>query len=297
MPLHPQVRAEIESGTPVPLGADTLAAARADMLAGALSAAGPGTPVAEVSDVDASGTPVRLYLPDPTGVMPVALYLHSGGFVSGSVRTHDAICRYLAVLSGAAIASVDYRLAPEHPFPAALDDITNAVEWLHRNGAERGIDPQRLALVGDSAGGHLATVTARRLRDIRVPVRSQVLVYPVLDPADPPTEVDSPALTPEEMAYCWNAYAPPGIDRDQPDLAPTTADLMGLPPTLVITAEYDILRDAAEAYADRLAEAGVPVACVRYRGVPHSFYRKLARFDAARQAVAQVAATLRAELA
>ncbi|GLZ36423.1 alpha/beta hydrolase [Actinokineospora sp. NBRC 105648] len=295
MPLHPQVRA-LSSGSLV-LTPDTLAAARAALSLGTLADAGPGTEIAQVSDVDADGVRVRLYLPNESAVSPIAVYLHGGGWVNGSLNSHDAVCRYLAALSGAAIAAVDYRLAPEHPFPAAFDDIDRAVNCLHDTAHNLNLDPRRMAVVGDSAGGHLAAVTARRWRDRGKPFAAQVLVYPVTDPAAELTDVDSPGLDPASLAFCWDAFAPAGTDRAQPDLSPITAELAGLPPTLVITAEYDVLRGQGEAYADLLAEAGVPTVSVRYQGQIHGFFRKLARFDAARQAVAQVAATLRAELA
>ncbi|PPK64053.1 alpha/beta hydrolase [Actinokineospora auranticolor] len=298
MPLHPQVRTLVEAGGfGSPMTQDTLAQARVDMTTGAITDAGPGTQVADVVDVDADGVPVRFYRPDGEPTPPVVLYLHSGGWTTGGIQTHDAVCRFIAALSGAAVALVDYRLAPEHPFPAALDDADRALNWLRATADKLVVDVNRIGVVGDSAGGHLAAVLARRQRDLGTPLRCQVLVYPVLDAADELTDVDSPALAPDEMAFCWNAYAPVGIDRSQPDLAPGSGDLSGLPPTLVITAEYDVLRGSGEAYADRLADAGVPVVCVRYLGQVHSFFRKPARFDAARQAIAQVAATLRAELA
>ncbi|MDQ3402780.1 MAG: alpha/beta hydrolase, partial [Actinomycetota bacterium] len=280
------------------LTVDTLGRARVAARMDVPVESGPGTEVAVVSDVDADGVRARIYLPGESPVSPVVVYLHGGGWVMGDMDTADAVCRYLAVLSGAAVISVDYRLAPEHPFPAALEDIDRVLGWLHSTGAtEHGLDSRRIAVVGESAGGHLAAVTARRWRDRGKPFTSQVLVYPVIDPFAQPTVVESPGLTAEDMKFFWNAFAPQGVDRAQPDLSPISADLSGLPATLVITAEHDILRDEGEEYARRLAEAGVPAVSVRYQGQVHGFFRRLARYDAARQAVTQVAATLRAELA
>ncbi|GAA2962248.1 alpha/beta hydrolase [Actinokineospora diospyrosa] len=295
MPLHPQVRAVAKAGgVPPPLTAETLPAARAALVATTLAEAGPGTPLGEVSDVDAYGVPVRIYRPAPGA--PVVFYLHGGGWAMGDLDTHDPLCRYLAALSGAAVVAVDYRLAPEHPFPAASDDVDTAIAWIRREGEALGLDTTRIAIAGDSAGAHLATVAARRWRDRGQPFAAQVLICPITDHTAELSDVDSPGLLEQGLAFCWDAYAPAGVDRDQPDLAPTAADLTGMPPTLVVTAEYDILRGSGESYALALAEAGVPAVSVCYQGMIHGFFRRLARFDAARQAVAQVAANLRAEL-
>ncbi|RLK61232.1 alpha/beta hydrolase [Actinokineospora cianjurensis] len=295
--LHPQVLAVAKAGgVPPPLTVETLPAARAGFAATTLTEAGPGTPLAAVSDGSAGGVPIRIYLPPSETPLPIAVYLHGGGWAMGGLDTHDPLCRYLAALSGAAIVAIDYRLAPEHPFPAAIDDVDTAVDWLRHAGGELGLDVSRIAIAGDSAGAHLATVAARRARDRGQPFAAQVLVCPITDHTAELSDVDSPGLLPQGLEFCWDAYAPAGVDRDQPDLAPGTAELAGLPPTLVITAEHDILRGPGEAYARALAEAGVPAVSVRYQGMIHGFFRRLARFDAARQAVAQVAATLRAEL-
>ncbi|WP_026426040.1 alpha/beta hydrolase [Actinokineospora inagensis] len=297
MSLHPQVRAVAQAGgVPPPLTTETLTAARIGLEASTLAEAGPGTPLTAVSDGDADGVPIRLYLPSPANPLPVVFYLHGGGWAMGNLETHDPLCRYLAALSGAAVIAVDYRLAPEHAFPAAHDDVDTAVAWLHREGERYGLDTGRVAIAGDSAGAHIATVAARHWRDRGKPFACQVLVCPVTDHDAELSDVESPGLRPQGLEFCWDAYAPAGVDRDQPDLAPGKADLTGLPPALVITAEHDVLCGPGEAYAMRLAEAGVPTVAVRYQGMIHGFFRRLARFDAARQAVAQVAANLRAEL-
>ncbi|WP_156756588.1 alpha/beta hydrolase [Actinokineospora pegani] len=304
MPLHPQVAAVLAAAPArEAVSDDALPRLRAALAEGAAAFSGPGTEVAKVSDVDADGVPVRLYLPGDTPALVV--FLHGGGWVNGGgLDTYDPLCRYLAALSGAAVAAIDYRLAPEHPYPAAFEDIDTAVLWLRRTGAaEFGLDPHRVAVVGDSAGGHLAAVTARRWRDVGAGFTSQVLIYPVVDPGTPdkdPAAFALPDLAAVQLAdgrYCWDRFAPEGYDRAHPDLSPLAADLAGLPPALVVTAEYDVLRTEGEAYAHALAEAGVPTVSVCYQGQAHDFLRGLALFDAARAAVAQVAATLRAELA
>jgi acetyl esterase len=183
------------------------------------------------------------------------------------------------------VLAVDYRLAPEAPFPAAIDDVSAAVGWARRHGA--------VALAGDSAGGQLAAVVARRERDAGRPVAAQVLICPVLDPAMAYPDLDDYGLHRDEMAFFWNAFAP-AIDRSDPDLNPfRAADLTGLPPAVVITAELDVLRDEGERYAAALLAAGVPVVSVRHQGVNHNFVRKLAIFDSAHVAVAEIATVLR----
>jgi acetyl esterase len=293
--LYPQARASIAAQVKVPLTVDRLAEARQSMVDGVPAEVGAGPPVASVTDVDAGGVPARLYVPREAA--PVVVYLHGGGWVMGGLDTHDGLCRLLAVRSGCAVLSLDYRLAPEHPYPAAFDDLERAAGWLRgAGGARHGLDASRLAIAGDSAGGHLAAVGARRARDRGEPYACQVLCCPVIDPAMRYPDLDAYGLDRDEMRFFWDAFAPPGVDRTHPDLAPLTADLAGLPPALVITAEYDVLRDEGEAYAAALASAGVPTVAVRYPGLNHNFPRKLALFDAASVAVAQIADVVRRAL-
>jgi acetyl esterase len=166
-------------------------------------------------------------------------------------------------------------------------------------GAAVGVDPSRLAIGGDSAGGQLAAVVARRQRDVAMPLDHQVLIYPALDPmlaSEAYAELGEYGLDRESMALAWSTFVPDAALRFTPDVAPLAADLAGLPPALIITAEYDVLRDEGADYADALLAAGVPVVHVRYAGVNHGFARKLAIFDAARAAADQIAASLRAAL-
>ncbi|MEV7231393.1 alpha/beta hydrolase [Polymorphospora sp. NPDC051019] len=301
MTLHPQVVAALavrprptsEVVDADPLAA--LAAGRAAMLAAVPAECGPPVPVASVSDVDADGVPCRLYAPAP-GV-PVLVYVHGGGWAMGNVEIVDAFCRRVADRSGCAVLSVDYRLAPEHPYPAGVDDVETALTWLRREGL--GLDVSRVAIGGDSAGGHLATVVARRQRDAGRPLAHQVLIYPVIDPAmasDSYRDLGGAGLDRATMARFWDLFVPDPADRAAPDVAPLAAPLAGMPPTLLITAEYDVLRDEGERYGVELLAAGVPVVTVRYQGVNHGFVRKLAIFDAAAVATDQIAAALRAAL-
>jgi acetyl esterase len=266
---------------------------------------GPGPVVAEVRDVDVPGPggaiPVRVYRPETAGTPPAVAYFHGGGWVVGSLESVDAVCRALANASGALVASVDYRLAPEHRFPAALDDCLAATRWLAAHAAGLGADGARLAVAGDSAGGNLATVVARRLRDEGGPaLRFQALVYPVTDAAlATPSyrEFDEGfGLTMLGMRRYWDLYLD-GASGADPDASPLRAtDLAGLPPALVLTAGADVLRDDGEAYADALRRAGVPVVQRRYDGAIHGFWRWLGAAQLSRDAAAEVGAALRAAL-
>jgi acetyl esterase len=281
---------------------------------------GPGEDVAEVRDVEAPGPggpiPVRLFRPlhdraaggapasdaSAGGALPLVAYLHGGGWVLGTLDAFDPVCRALANASGALVASIGYRLAPEHPFPAAPDDARAAVRWLAAHAEELGADPARLGIAGDSAGGNLAAVTARRLRDDGdPPLGFQALIYPVCDSAlNTPSYRDNGAgfgLSGESMKRYWELYLD-GADGRHPDASPLqAADLTGLPPAYVLTVRHDVLRDEGEAYARALEAAGVPVTLSRYDGAVHGFFRWIGKARIARAAVAEAGAALRAGLA
>jgi acetyl esterase len=258
---------------------------------------GPALPLPVVVDVDAGGVPCRLYA--RTADAPVLVYAHGGGWCYGSIETVDRFCRRVADRSGCAVLSVGYRLAPEHVFPAPLEDLEAVLGYVRSEGAALGVDPSRLAIGGDSAGGQLATVVARRQRDAATPLDHQVLIYPVIDPmlaSESYAEFGEYGLDRASMRLAWAAYAPDPAVRCTPDVAPLAADLAGMPSTLLITAEYDVLRDEGADYADALIAAGVPVVHTRYQGMNHGFARKLVLFDAARAAADQVASSLRSAL-
>jgi len=259
---------------------------------------GPAFPLPVVADVDAGGVPARLYATRVDA--PLFVYLHGGGWCYGSIETVDRVCRRIADRSGCAVLSVGYRLAPEHVFPAALEDVEAVLAFVRKSGPELGVDPARLAIGGDSAGGQLATVAARRQRDAATPLDLQVLIYPAIDPmtaSESFDEVGSYGLDRAAMKLAWATYVPDPMTRFTPDVAPLAVeDLAGMPPTLIITAEYDALRDEGADYADALLAAGVPVVHTRYMGVNHGFARKLAVIDDARVATDQVASYLRAAL-
>jgi acetyl esterase len=305
--LHPEARrflAAMEPAASWDLDATQVAAGRRGMRASSSpEALGPVPELAAVHDVDAGGVPGRLYDPGGDARRPVVVHLHGGAWVFGDLDTHDGICRILAQRTGAAVLAVDYRLAPEHPHPAAIEDVEAAATWLREGGAGAGVDASRLALLGDSAGGNLAAVAARRARDAGLPpYRCQVLVYPVTGPETAGPTWDSfglgHALDRDEMRFAWRCYVPDEALRAHPDVAPDRAQsLAGLPPALVVTAEHDPLRDAAERYAARMAEAGVDVAVTRYAGMIHGFWRRPGTFAGSRAAIDAVSAYLRRQLA
>ncbi len=305
MGLDPQARAFLdrlaELGAPV-FGEQPVEEARRAMEDGAAELFGPLEPVA-FEDHSLPGPagpiPVRVYRPGHAQA-PVLVYFHGGGWVLGSVVTAHGVCATLARSAGCAVVSVDYRLAPEHRFPAALEDAWAATVWVAEHSEEIGGRPGALAVGGDSAGGNLSAVVALRARAAGLPLALQLLVYPVLD-ADLDTSsyrefADGYWLTRYAMEWFWEQYLPEG-DRFQPEASPLRAsDLAGVALAHVITAEYDVLRDEGEAYARRLAAAGVPVTLSRYDAQIHGFFRLPAVIDRARDALDEAAAALRAAL-
>ncbi|MDO7906825.1 alpha/beta hydrolase [Paenibacillus sp. JX-17] len=240
-------------------------------------------PVGRVVDItipaaDGYKIPARCYYPEADmDVYPVLIYYHGGGFVLGSVQSHDHIARLFCKLARCAVVSVDYRLAPEHPFPAAVDDAYTSLLLVHRQASEHQWDPERIAIGGDSAGGNLAAVASILAASQQGPaIRYQLLYYPVTDMGgDYPSKQSaehSPLLSTDDMAFFSRCYIGEQADPDDPRLSPIRyGHLEQLPPALVITAEYDPLRDEGEAFAERLKEAGVPTEAARYDGMIHGF--------------------------
>jgi acetyl esterase/lipase len=260
---------------------------------------GPGEPVAEARDVmiPTAGGDLRIRAHRPEADSPgVVAYLHGGGWMMGTLESYDTPLRALANASGALVASIDYRMAPEHRFPAAVDDTLAGIRWLAAHAGELGADGSRLAVAGDSAGGNLAAVAALRLRG-ELPLRAQALIYPITDSAlNTPSYrefADGHGLSAASMRRFWNLYLD-GADGRQPDASPLQAgDLTGLAPAYVLTAEQDVLRDEAEAYAAALREAGVPTELVRWPGTIHGFFRWVGATSVAREAIQAVGAALR----
>jgi acetyl esterase len=252
--------------------------------------------------------PLRIYrprsLPDARTDVPVVMWFHGGGWVLGDVVGHDPLCTFLAAQVGCVVVSVDYRMAPEHPFPAPLDDSYAALQWVADDAVALGVDPARLAVGGDSAGGNLAAVCALRARDRGGPALAlQVLVYPVTD-HDMTTASyverggEDALMGRRSMQWFWDHYIPDPADRANPEASPLRApDLSGLAPAVVVTAEYDPLRDEGLAYAQRLREAAVGVTAHHYEDMAHPFFSFVNVFQRSNEAVKRVAKRIRATVA
>jgi acetyl esterase/lipase len=291
--LDPDVAAHLQTleaaSVAIPGDAD-LAEMRREYDEAAPALFGPAPEVASVGDEDADGVPVRVFRPtgDERGGL---VYLHGGGWVLGGLQSHDPLCRSLAARSGAAVVAVDYRLAPEHRYPAAVEDAWTATRWASRRFAP-------LAVGGDSAGGNLAAAVALRARDAQLPLALQVLVYPATDhgcswPSYRDNE-QGPAFHTAEMRWFWEQYLDAPERAGEPDCCPLRApDLSGVAAALVVTAEYDPLRDEGEAYARALREAGVTAELHRYDGLIHGFLRMPAVIGRAEDALTLVAGAVR----
>ncbi len=305
MPIDPQVQALLDAqsaaGNP-PLNTMTVAAARAAAQTPEPEVVPEAVAVVDARSIPGPGgkIPVCLYRPKGPDPLPVLVYFHGGGFVLGHLDTYDPWCRHLANRVPCLVVSVDYRLAPEHPFPAAVDDSVAATEWVAAHAASVGGDSGRLAVAGDSAGGNLAAVVSQVARDRGAPALAyQVLLCPATDHYDGGTPsyqayATGCGMTRDDVVWLFDHYYPSTVDRDDARAFPLQArDVGGLPPGLVITAEYDVLRDEGERYASRLREAGVPTIVSRYDGMVHNFQFSYEALDSARRAVDEIVAALR----
>lgn len=270
-----------------------------------IEATGPEQPVVEVRNrtIPGPGGPIeiRVYRPVLKDTLPALLFFHGGGFVICNLDTHDRTCRNLANGSGSAVISVAYRLAPEHKYPAAVDDAYAATKYVAEHAAEFGIDPNRIAVSGDSAGGNLATVVSLLARDRGGPrLKFQLLIYPVVDFYDKSPsmqEFDGNFLTRKSMDWFMESYLPNHAAGLEPSASPMyAADLRGLPPAMIITAECDPLRDQGEAYARKLQSAGVPVELKRYEGMIHPFLQFAGVLDTAKIAMTDATSAVRRAL-
>jgi acetyl esterase len=309
MGLHPQAQAlcdMVNAMGGANASDEQLQAARDGLAALTAMGAGEPQPVAHVEDRTIPGPrgapdiAVRVYRPTDDPALPVLVWLHGGGWTLGSVEMHDPITRALANAAGCIVVSVEYRLAPENPFPAPLDDAWTALQWVAEHAAEIGGDPNRIAVGGDSAGGNLAAACALLARDAGAPrLALQLLVYPALDAAcDTASHVENGKgylLEEVQMEWFYNCYLRGGADGGDWRISPARAtSLEGVAPAFVLTAEYDPLRDEGDAYARALDDAGVAVWHSSYQGMIHAFFGLTAMFDDATVALDEVAGALRA---
>jgi len=300
--LKPQVQAAMEASDRL----TTLAASSDDPIEYARNVyrqiaplAGKPEPVHSVKDhlVEAGNhsIPIRIYNSSGGNGLPAVIFFHGGWFFAGDLETHDRPLRALANAAGCIVVAVDYRLAPEHPFPAAIEDGNSILEWVAAEGARFGIDRHRLILAGDSAGGTIATVLARKAFEIkRLHVLLQVLLYPVTDPSLRSESwskfSDGPVIKIDTALQAWQMYVPNLADRQSGDAAPILAnDLGNSPGALVIVAEYDPLHDEGIAYAIRLENAGVKVRISAYKGMPHGFFQMAGYIDEGKRVIEEVA--------
>lgn len=302
--IDPAIRRLLDTyfAAPPPSGPPDVAALRAAALAAPQHLGGVAESVSGVADAMVPGptglVPIRIYRPAGERPLPLVLYAHGGGWVTGSLDSHDKLCRILANRLAAIVIAVDYRLAPEHVYPAALDDVDAAWQWIRREARALGSDRARHAMAGDSSGGNLVAALALRLRDRGEPQPAlQLLLYPALDAACASDSYETFAtghnLTAAQMRWYWSAYrstAPVGDPALSPLAAPTVA---GLAPAVIAVAEADVLRDDGLAYARKLADAGIATRVVHCQGMIHGFLRWTGVVPAARDWIDAIAAAAR----
>lgn len=307
MAVHPQCQAVLDASAkvPTPFDTDDPVEARARYDAGTAVFATPSPALAKVTNGDLPGpngaVPFRLYRPNggEGRPLPLVAFFHGGGWIFGGLDSHDHVCREIANQAGAITVAVDYRLAPEHKFPAAFDDCLDATRWLRANASDLGGDPERLAVAGDSAGGNLAAAVCLALRDSGDPSPVfQYLIYPAIDLACEAASHERLGegflLTKDGIEHCVDSYLNCEGETEDPRASPLKAEtLAGLPPALVQTAAFDPLSDEGQAYAERLLADGVSATHTRYDGMIHGFVRMGAVVDAATVAIAEGAGALR----
>ncbi len=305
MPLDPQVKILLDqiASAPGPK-LHTLTAPDARRVTGSMFKVPPERTekVFKVEDRKIPGPggsiPIRVYTPEGSGPFPVLVFFHGGGWVICDLDSHDGPCRALTNKVGCVTVSVDYRLAPEHKFPAGVEDCFAATKWVSEHAKELNVDANRLAVGGDSAGGNLSAVIAQLARDAGGPkIAFQLLIYPAteseLDTYSHKTFTDY-FLTKDDITWFWKQYLRTPADRKDPRIAPALAkSLKGLPPALIVTAEFDPLRDEGEAYGEKLRAAGVLVSVTRYEGMIHGFVSMYEVLDKGKQAIDESAGALR----
>ena len=299
--LHPEIQEYLEreasSGKP-PRSSLTIEQTRSSAME-KKDLAGERVPLPRVVDKHVKGqngkVPIRVYSPSAQTQLPLFIYIHGGRFISGNLDTHDAICRRIAKLSGCMVVGIDYRLAPEHRFPAALQDVDTVAAYLASRGEEVGADPSRIAIGGDSAGGNLAAGAALLARDRGNPsYNCQVLIYPMLDASCslPSHDTYGSGYGPgsEDMKRGYREYIPEDIDSRDFLVSPLwSQNLDGLPQAFIATAEYDSLRDEGEHYAEKLGQAGTDIHHIRYKGAIHGIIQRAAIWELGRRLIVDVA--------
>jgi acetyl esterase len=305
MPVDPEIQVLLDAGSGVP---DTHTMSVPDARAAyerRIAAFAPPAFVKDVREIEISGPggplKLRIYTPPGTGPFPLVVFFHGSGFVLCSLDTHDGMCRNICAGAACVVVSVDYRLAPEHKFPAGLEDCLHATRWAAMHAGDLGADASQLVIAGDSAGGNLAAVAAIRLREEGQPLlKGQVLIYPVTDYHTPGTpsyaaNAEGFGLSRKTMEWFWAHYLTRAEDGGHPDASPLrAASLRDLPPALVITAAYDPLCDEGELYAHALTAAGVRASLSRYDGMNHGFLFWVGRVKKADTAMAEICAWLKA---
>lgn len=307
--LDPYAKALLDAMAAYPqldLSTATAAADFRAMSAGGSAMFAPGDAVASTDELEIPGPGgalrLRLYYPEGPGPFPITVFFHGGGFIACGLDTHDNICRCLAVRAGTLVVSVDYRLAPEAPFPAAVEDAIAALDWVRQHAATIGGDAGRIAVAGDSAGGNLAAVAAQYAKAQNWPLRHQLLLYPVTDCADESASYrlfsQGYYLTAEMMRWFRQQYLPGTADAADPRASPLRQpDFGGLAPATIVTAEFDPVRDEGEAYALSLRLAGVPAELQRWPGQIHGYISMLGAIPAATEALDYAASALRKSFA
>lgn len=302
MPVHPQAQALLDF---IAASGMDFSAMNVEEMRNArtLPPAENPEPVAKVEDRILNGLcndiAVRIYTPEGEGAFKLIVYYHGGGFVIGDLESHDGVCRSLCNQAKAVVVAVDYRLAPEHKFPAAMNDAYDAAQWASENAQSLGADASKLIVAGDSAGGNLAAVVALRARDeAAFDIAFQLLIYPVTDmDFERKSYLENAEgffLTRDVMRWFMAQYTTSAEQALDPMVCPLRAEsLSGLPPALLITAEFDPLRDEGEAYAQALLEAGVKVELIRYSGMIHGFVSLSAMLDDGAMALSTIASKLK----
>jgi len=310
MSLNPIVKGLLDqmAADPQPkLNQQPLDEARASYVAMSAMLDAADVPIGGVEDTVAPGLggdiPVRLYTPVAAGggPLPVLIYFHGGGWVIGNIESHDPICRQLADASGCKVASVDYRLAPEHKFPAAADDAFSVLQWVEKNASTLGIDPNRVAVGGDSAGGNLAAVVSQMANEAGGPhIGYQLLVYPVTNiyakTASRQKFAEGYFLELETMTWFEDQYMNTKSDAADPKASPLNGKLEGLPPARIVTAGFDPLCDEGKQYADALKASGVEVEYICHEDLVHGFFQMSGVLDVAREAVTDAGAAVKKTL-